>query len=102
MNRELLDLAADLSRRHEPFLTATVVWARGPSSGKRGSPAIIRHDWTVHGWIGGACAEPVVCNMEVDVATARWVTPHAGQTFYFCAPGCRAAFERSPAEFVSA
>lgn len=60
MNRELLELAADLSRRHQPFLTATVVWARGPSSGKRGSTAIIEPDGLVHGWIGGACAEPVV------------------------------------------
>lgn len=60
MNRELLELAADLSRRHRPFLTATVVWARGPSSGKRGSTAVIEPDGSVHGWIGGACAEPVV------------------------------------------
>ena len=60
MNRELLGLAADLSRRHQPFLVATVVWARGPSSGKRGSSAIIDADGTITGWIGGACAEPVV------------------------------------------
>lgn len=60
MNRELLELAADLSRRHQPFLVATVVWARGPSSGKRGSTAIIQADGSVTGWIGGACAAPVV------------------------------------------
>ncbi|MFZ0014696.1 MAG: XdhC family protein [Acidimicrobiia bacterium] len=60
MNRELLELAAELSRRHQPFLTATVVWARGPSSGKRGSTAVIQPDGSVRGWIGGACAEPVV------------------------------------------
>lgn len=60
MNRELLALAADLSRRHQPFLLATVVWARGPSSGKRGSTAVIEPNGAVNGWIGGACAEPVV------------------------------------------
>jgi len=60
MNRELLALASELSRRHQPFLVATVVWARGPSSGKRGSSAIIDADGNVTGWIGGACAEPVV------------------------------------------
>jgi xanthine dehydrogenase accessory factor len=60
MNRDLLELAADLSRRHQPYLVATVVWARGPSSGKRGSTAIIHGDGSVTGWIGGACAEPVV------------------------------------------
>jgi xanthine dehydrogenase accessory factor len=60
MNHELLALAADLGRRHQPFLVATVVWARGPSSGKRGSSAIIDAEGNVTGWIGGACAEPVV------------------------------------------
>jgi xanthine dehydrogenase accessory factor len=60
MNRRLIELAADLHRRHRPFVIATVVWARGPSSGKQGSAAIIEADQTVHGWIGGACAEPAV------------------------------------------
>ena len=69
MNRELLELAADLSRRHQPFLTATVVWARGPSSGKRGSTAVIEPDGEVHGWIGGACAEPVVIREARDAMT---------------------------------
>lgn len=66
MNRDLLALAADLSRRHEPYLLATVVWARGPSSGKRGSAAIIQPDGTVTGWIGGACAEPVVLREAME------------------------------------
>lgn len=69
MNRDLLELAADLSRRHQPFLTATVVWARGPSSGKRGSTAILTPDGTVHGWIGGACAEPVVVRESREAMT---------------------------------
>jgi xanthine dehydrogenase accessory factor len=43
-----------------------------------------------------------VCNMEVDVATARWISEHDGETYYFCASGCKAAFERSPAAFFSA
>jgi xanthine dehydrogenase accessory factor len=60
MNRELLELAADLAGRHRPFVTATVVWARAPSSGKQGSTAVIEPDGKVTGWIGGACAEPVV------------------------------------------
>lgn len=60
MKQDLLELAADLSGRHQPFLIATVVWARGPSSGKSGSSAIIDAAGKVTGWIGGACAEPVV------------------------------------------
>ena len=60
MNRRLLERAADLHRRHRPYVMATVVWARGPSSGKQGAGAIIEADGTIHGWIGGACAEPAV------------------------------------------
>lgn len=60
MNREILELAASLHRRHRPFVMATVVWVRGPSSGRQGGTALIEADGTVHGWIGGACAEPTV------------------------------------------
>jgi xanthine dehydrogenase accessory factor len=66
MNRHLLALAAELSRQHKPYLVATVVWARGPSSGKRGSTAIIQPDGSVTGWIGGACAEPVVLREALE------------------------------------
>jgi xanthine dehydrogenase accessory factor len=60
VKKEILDLAADLSARGEPFVLATVVWARSPSSGKPGSTALITQDRSVRGWLGGACAEPVV------------------------------------------
>ncbi len=60
MRRELLELASDLARRNRPYVVATVVWARGPTSGRPGGAAIIEPDGAVHGWIGGACAEPVV------------------------------------------
>ena len=55
-----LELAADLARRGQPFVLATVVWRRGPSSGKQGSKAVILPDGTVRGWLAGACAEPTV------------------------------------------
>jgi xanthine dehydrogenase accessory factor len=66
MNRELLELAGELSRQHQPFVTATVVWARGPSSGKIGSTALIMPDGSKVGWIGGACAEPVVLREALE------------------------------------
>jgi xanthine dehydrogenase accessory factor len=56
----VLEQAADLSRRGEEFALATVVWRQGPSSGHQGSRAIVTASGDVHGWIGGACAEPVV------------------------------------------
>jgi len=57
---DVLALAHDLSRRGEPFVLATVVWRRSPSSGKEGSTALITPDRRVRGWLGGACAEPTV------------------------------------------
>jgi xanthine dehydrogenase accessory factor len=33
-----------------------------------------------------------ICGMRVDVASARWTAERAGETYYFCAPGCRKAF----------
>lgn len=60
MNGELLGLASALYEAHHPYVLATVVWARGPSSSKQGSTAIIEADGAIHGWIGGACAEPAV------------------------------------------
>lgn len=60
MRPEILRLAADLSVRGEPFVLATVVWRRSPSSGKEGATALVTGDGRVHGWLGGACAEPTV------------------------------------------
>jgi xanthine dehydrogenase accessory factor len=57
---EVLELAAALSSRGEPFVLATVVWRRSPSSGKEGATALITPDRKVRGWLGGACAEPTV------------------------------------------
>ena len=60
MKPEILAEAAALSARGEPFVLATVVWRRSPSSGKAGSTALITSDGRVRGWLGGACAEPTV------------------------------------------
>ncbi len=56
----VLEHARELSQRGEAFALATVVWRRGPSSGKQGCRAIVTPTGAVHGWIGGACAEPAV------------------------------------------
>jgi len=60
MPEDLLTLAADLRRRGEPFALATVVRCERPTSAKPGAKALIRPDGSVSGWVGGACAEPVV------------------------------------------
>ncbi len=56
----ILEQASELARRGEPFALATVVWRQGPSSSQQGSRAIITAGGELHGWIGGACAEPAV------------------------------------------
>ena len=56
----VLQEMGELTRRGEAFALATVVWRQGPSSSQSGSRAIITAEGELHGWIGGACAEPVV------------------------------------------
>jgi xanthine dehydrogenase accessory factor len=62
-----LEQAAELARSGEPFALATVVWRQGPSSGKESCRAIITGTGELHGWIGGACAEPVVIRQAREV-----------------------------------
>jgi xanthine dehydrogenase accessory factor len=57
---DVLAEASELARRGEAFALATVVWRQGPSSSQQGSRAIITAGGELRGWIGGACAEPVV------------------------------------------
>lgn len=67
MNPDLLALAHELSERGEPFVLATVVWRRAPSSGKEGSTALVDARGRLHGWLGGACAEPTVARQAREV-----------------------------------
>jgi xanthine dehydrogenase accessory factor len=57
---EILKQAGELERRGQAFALATVVWRQGPSSSQQGARAVITAEGELHGWIGGACAEPVV------------------------------------------
>jgi xanthine dehydrogenase accessory factor len=63
----VLDQAGELMRRGQAFALATVVWRQGPSSGQQGSRAIITATGKLHGWIGGACAEPTVIRVAREV-----------------------------------
>jgi xanthine dehydrogenase accessory factor len=56
----VLERAHELAQRGENFALATVVWRQAPSSGHQGSRAIVTASGEMVGWIGGACAEPVV------------------------------------------
>ena len=60
MTGSVLVEAAELAARGEPFVLATVVWRRAPSSGQIGSKAMVLPDGSMRGWLGGACAPPAV------------------------------------------
>ena len=43
-----------------------------------------------------------VCKMEVDPKMAAAKAEYQGKTYYFCAPGCKVAFERDPQKYLEA
>lgn len=45
-------------------------------------------------------AKDPVCGMEVDPATAAAKSEYKGQTYYFCAPGCKQAFDKDPEKYL--
>lgn len=63
----VMQRALELSQSGEPFALATVVWRQAPSSGHTGSRAIVTAAGEVVGWVGGACAEPVLIREALDV-----------------------------------
>ncbi|MGH3320852.1 MAG: XdhC family protein [Streptosporangiaceae bacterium] len=57
------DLLADelaLRTARKPYVSALVVWARSPTSGRPGDRALVTGDGRLSGWVGGSCSEPVV------------------------------------------
>ena len=40
--------------------------------------------------------------MDVDEQTAAAIAEYQGTTYYFCAPGCKKAFEKEPEKYVRA
>ncbi|MBI5252834.1 MAG: YHS domain-containing protein [Euryarchaeota archaeon] len=41
-----------------------------------------------------------ICKMTVDERTAKWKSQYKGKTYYFCAPGCKAEFEKTPENYL--
>lgn len=42
-----------------------------------------------------------VCKMTVDEKTAKLKSEYKGRTYYFCAPGCKKAFDEAPEKYLS-
>jgi YHS domain-containing protein len=47
-------------------------------------------------------AQDPVCKMEVDEESAAATSEYNGKTYYFCAPGCKRAFDADPNRYLGA
>jgi len=59
------------------------------------------HHHQAHESVSDGPADPV-CGMPIDPRTATRTAEFQGQTYYFCAPGCRKSFLVEPARFLAA
>ena len=51
---------------------------------------------------GSAKAADPVCDMQVDIRKPPGGShDYDGETYYFCAPGCRIAFSKEPEAYLS-
>lgn len=41
-----------------------------------------------------------VCGMQVDPRSAAASSTYQGQTYYFCSPACKKAFDKEPTKYV--
>lgn len=41
-----------------------------------------------------------VCKMKVDEKTAAATSVYNGQTYYFCAVGCKKVFDKDPEKYL--
>jgi YHS domain-containing protein len=45
-------------------------------------------------------AKDPVCGMDVDPQGTTQSAQYQGQIYYFCAPGCKRAFQADPAKYL--
>lgn len=45
-------------------------------------------------------AKDPVCGMEVEEKEAAGKSEYKGKTYYFCAPGCKKAFDENPEKYI--
>ena len=46
-------------------------------------------------------AKDPVCGMEVNEKSAKYVSQYQGKAWYFCAAGCKKAFDENPEKYAS-
>ena len=43
----------------------------------------------------------LICGMMIDPKTAAATSEYKGKTYYFCAKGCKVAFDKNPEKYVA-
>jgi Uncharacterized conserved protein len=46
-------------------------------------------------------ARDPVCNMDVEEPKAAATSEYKGKIYYFCAKGCKTAFDKNPEKYLS-
>ncbi len=64
---------------------------------ERGDPWLRSHDSNRR---RDTMAVDPICKMDVDPKTAKWKSNYNGKEYYFCAPGCKKAFDRNPEKYA--
>jgi YHS domain-containing protein len=49
----------------------------------------------------GLIVKDPVCDMNVEIGKAAAKSDYRGQTYYFCAPGCKVKFDKNPAQYLA-
>lgn len=96
---DVLDELQRLTAEREPFVLATVIRARRPTSVRPGDCALVRRDGSIDGFVGGVCAESSVRlhglrAMETGEALLLRLVPAESEDFAEVADG--AVLERNP------
>ena len=48
----------------------------------------------------GTSIDPV-CKMQVDESKSKITSEYKGKKYYFCAPGCKRAFDQNPEKYLT-
>jgi xanthine dehydrogenase accessory factor len=64
--QDIFARAAELKRAGKPFVLATVVWSKSPTSARPGAKGIITPDGALFGWVGGSCSQPSVIRQAMN------------------------------------
>ena len=63
---DIPEQVATLKADGKPFVLATVVACKPPTSAKPGAKAIVQADGSFYGWVGGSCAQPLVTQESLN------------------------------------